>query len=132
MYQTGVKDSFAARHRLVGDFGRETIEHAHGYTVEWTISVEDLDESGFGFDIDLMAATLNTISRELDGSMLNELAYFRARQPSVEHLARHIAERAVLLLEEAGCALSRCTRHRIQIWESESAWAAYEQETLGS
>ena len=136
MYHTGIRDRFSASHVLIGDFGPDEAErHHHDYMVEWQVSLDALDTNGFGVDIDVMVAELRALAVELDGSHLNDLAFFRydgggrPRQPSVEHLAHHMNERLASMLAAASgdgtVKQGRLRESRIQLWESETAWAGH-------
>ena len=136
MYHTGIRDRFSASHVLIGDFGPEEAErHHHDYVVEWQVSLDALDINGFGVDIDLMVAELRSLAAELDGSHLNDLPFFRddgggrPRQPSVEYLAQHMNECLTARLAAAGGdgadGLARLRESRIQLWESDTAWAGH-------
>ena len=87
MYYTGIRAGFSATHTLHGVGVDEHERHAHTYRVDWIVSVADLDELGFGVDIDLLTAQLQLLARQLDGAHLNQLAFFvndgAPQQPSV-------------------------------------------------
>ena len=132
MYHTGIRDRFSASHILIGDFGSsEAEQHQHDYVPEWALAIDKLDGNGFGVDIDLLTAELRRISGALDGSHLNDLGYFRddgagrPRQPSVENLAEHINTMLLEALRRAGADVGRITESRIQLWESDTAWAGH-------
>jgi len=127
MYRTGIKDTFRAYHKLIGDFGDETIPHEHTYEVEWIVSVGEVDENGFGVDIDLMTETLSAVLSGVDGVFLNDLPYFADRQPSVENSACYILETLFRTLSESGFDPETVAESEIKIWESETAWASYVQ-----
>ena len=136
MFHTGIRDRFSASHVLIGDFGPEEAErHHHDYVVEWRVSLAALDANGFGVDIDLMGDELRALAAELDGSHLNDVPFFRddgagrPRQPSVEHLAMHMNQRLTARLAAAGAdGPGRLRESRIQLWESDTAWAGHSLE----
>ena len=133
MFHTGIAARFSARHHLIGPVGEaeEHAEHAHDYRVEWRVSVQDLDDNGFGVDIDRLEAVLGEVTTELDGAYLNELDAFTGIQPSVENLARYISTRTWNGLERAGADVARIIATEIRIWEHDDAWAAYVREIGG-
>lgn len=125
MYRTGIKDTFRANHKLIGDFGDETVPHEHTYEVEWIVSLQAIDENGFGVDIDLMTETLSAVLRSLDGVFLNDLPYFTDRQASLENTACYILETLFKVLAKSGFDSGNVSKSEIKIWESESAWASF-------
>jgi 6-pyruvoyl-tetrahydropterin synthase len=127
MYKTGIKDTFRARHKLIGDFGDETVPHEHTYELEWIVSVRTLDENGFGVDIDLMTETLTGLLDDLNGAYLNELPYFNNRQTSVENTACYVLETLFEKLLRSGFDTKAVAESEIKIWESETAWASFEK-----
>jgi 6-pyruvoyl-tetrahydropterin synthase len=68
-----------------------------------------------------MAATMGSIQ----GKLLNDLEFFRDRQPSVENMARFVHRRLFDALEGRGYPLFTILQSEIKIWESETAWASY-------
>ena len=125
MYQVGIKNSFKARHFLVGDFAEESLPHEHEYQVEWTCSTNVLDENGFSVDIALMEEELQRLVDGIRGSLLNDLDFFKDRQVSVENMAHYIHTTLVEALEKRSCSLESIFEFQVKIWESDTAWAAY-------
>ena len=125
MFQVGIKNRFRAGHFLRGDFGEETRPHEHDYVLEWICSTVALDENGFSVDIALMEELLAAVADSIQGKLLNDLEFFRDRQPSVENMARFIHRRLSDALEGRGYPLPTILQSEIKIWESETAWASY-------
>lgn len=125
MFQAGVSRPLRARHFLVGDFGDESVPHAHPYQVELISSSEELDENGFSTDIAAMEAALEETIAEIDDVLLNDLPYFRNRQPSLEHLAVYLVETVREKLAERAAAPTLPLE--IRIWENEHAWAGFRE-----
>lgn len=125
MFTTGVIRAFTARHALSGDFGPESVEHTHRYRVELICRTEELDGNGFGIDIALLERILAEELGIIDDRFLNALEFFRDRQPSLENLAVYLAERFVSRLSDTQ-GRGRVRRLEVRLWESDTAWAAYE------
>jgi 6-pyruvoyltetrahydropterin/6-carboxytetrahydropterin synthase len=125
MYEVGVKSRFQARHFLRGDFAEESSPHEHDYELAWVCVAEGLDENGFAVDIALLRELLEAQVKSVRGLLLNDLEFFRGRQPSVENMARFFHERLMAALRERGGAASRVVRAELRIWESPEAWASY-------
>jgi len=125
MYQVGVRSRFQARHFLRGDFAEESSPHEHDYEVEWVCATGDLDANGFSLDIALLEELLAEQSRLLRGVLLNDLEFFRDRQPSVENMARFLHARLLAALQAGGAAVRRIRSAELRIWEAPQAWASY-------
>lgn len=119
MFATGIQHNLRARHYLRGNFGEEARPHSHPYRVELICRTPDLDANGFSTDIDLLESALASTLGQIDDVLLNELPYFRERQPSLENLCRYIFDS----LKEALAPTAR--EIEIRIWESATAWASY-------
>lgn len=123
MYSAGVERSLTARHFLKGDFGDESVPHAHPYRVELICSNSKLDKNGFSTNIAVIEEELEKALKAIDDRLLNDLPYFKEQQPSLENLCR-------FLHEELAKALSTYTEPVpeelcIRIWESPVAWASF-------
>ncbi|HUX12650.1 MAG TPA: 6-carboxytetrahydropterin synthase [Spirochaetia bacterium] len=130
MFRTGVLRSFNARHALRGEFGTETLPHTHPYQVEWICESPVLDRNGFSVDISRMEKTMESVLQAIDGRLLNDLDYFRNRQPSLENLAVYLhleLERAFSL---SGAFRDQIGTTEVRIWESATAWASYSSRTV--
>jgi 6-pyruvoyltetrahydropterin/6-carboxytetrahydropterin synthase len=125
MYKVGIKNTFRARHFLVGDFGEETLPHEHEYVVEWTCATHVLDEHGFSVNIAVMEEELHKLIDTIEGKLLNDLEFFKDRQVSVENMAQYIHTSLVENLSRTDFALESVVEYQVKIWESETAWAAY-------
>lgn len=122
MFHTGVKRRFTARHFLRGDFGPESEPHSHPYEVEWVCGVRGLDENGFGVDIAAMEDAMEDTLGRIDDRLLNDIEFFRTRQPSLENLAVYLE--AKLSDRVSGLGVIPAS-NSVQIWESDTAWARY-------
>jgi 6-pyruvoyltetrahydropterin/6-carboxytetrahydropterin synthase len=125
VYQVGIKGRFQARHFLRGDFAEESSPHEHAYELEWVCATDGLDPNGFAVDIALLEQLLEAEVGAVRGVLLNELEFFRERQPSVENMARFFHARLMEALRGRGDAASRVVRAELRIWESPQAWASY-------
>jgi len=125
MYRTGIKAVCRARHFLIGDFGDETVPHEHEYRIEWICTVFELDEFGFGVNIDVLNEKLAEVTRSIDGKLLNDIPFFKGKQTSIENTAHYICDNLHELLQQEGYPLYTMRQWEIVIWESDDAWASY-------
>ncbi|CAG0936161.1 6-pyruvoyltetrahydropterin/6-carboxytetrahydropterin synthase [Thermoflexales bacterium] len=123
MYTTAVKRDFVAQHYLIGgDWGAENEPHSHHYQVEVQLMGETLDAHGYLVDIVEITGALDELVGQLRDQTLNALPQFAGRNPSIEHLARLFCQSFTQRLQAANLS-----RVRVQIWENDIAWSAYEQ-----
>lgn len=126
MYTTAVKRDFVAQHFLIGgDWGAENLKHSHHYQVEVQLSGKTLDKHGFMADIVDITRALEEQCASLRDQTLNDLPEFAGLNPSIEHLARIFCHAFVKRIHAANLA-----RVRVQIWENEIAWSAYESQLV--
>lgn len=125
MFSTGVTRKLNARHYLVGDFGDESVPHAHPYEVELTCRSKELDANGFSTDIAAMEEALETCIGRIDDLLLNDLPAFEEKQPSLENLAIYLV--SDIRSELAASGGEPMEPLEIRIWESPMAWAAYRE-----
>jgi 6-pyruvoyltetrahydropterin/6-carboxytetrahydropterin synthase len=122
MYTVTVRREFIAQHFLtVPNPGPEGDLHSHAFTLELSLSGPDLNEFGYLVDIDRVNAAIDEVVARYRDATLNDLPEFDGENPSVEHFARHVADR---FAEDAD--LSTPERLEVRLWEDDTAWASYE------
>jgi 6-pyruvoyltetrahydropterin/6-carboxytetrahydropterin synthase len=122
MYTTAVKRDFVAQHFLFGgDWGAENFKHSHHYQVEVQLMGESLDQHGYLVDIVDITNALDALASYFRDKLLNDLPEFAGLNPSIEHLSRIFYE-----LFAKRIHAPNISRLRVQIWENEIAWSAYE------
>jgi len=126
MFATGIQQNLQARHYLQGDFGEESQPHSHPYRVELICRTSKLDANGFSTDIDFLESSLRSILTEIDNVLLNDLPYFKDRQPSLENLCVYIFEKMLFMSRSAVEQVADLPQEiEIRIWESATAWASF-------
>jgi 6-pyruvoyltetrahydropterin/6-carboxytetrahydropterin synthase len=122
MYTLGVRRDFIARHFLIGgDWGAENYPNSHHYILELQLEGMELDQHGYLCDIVDVEKHLNEIVGIYNEQMLNERPEFADLNPSIEHFARILATS----LNERIDA-ENISKLKVVLWETESAWAAYQ------
>jgi 6-pyruvoyltetrahydropterin/6-carboxytetrahydropterin synthase len=124
MYTLGVRRDFIARHYLIGgDWGAENFPNSHHYVLELQLEGKELDQHGYLVDIVDIEKHLDEIVNYYKDQMLNEKPEFTSLNPSIENFARILAttfsERIIT---------TSITALKVNLWENESAWAAYRVE----
>jgi 6-pyruvoyl-tetrahydropterin synthase len=125
MYKTGVKAACRVRHQLIGDFGDETIPHEHEYLVEWICTVSELDEYGFGVNIDILNEKMAEALSGIDGKMLNHIPFFEGKQTSIENTAHYLSNALAEMLKQENYPLHSMRQWEVIVRESEDAWASF-------
>jgi len=124
MYTVAVERSFVAQHFLVGgDWGPENLLHSHPYRVEVQLQGATLDDHGYLVDIVDIEFNLDDIVAYFRDRTLNELPEFHGLNPSIEHFSRIFCQ----MLRQR-LAAPNLQALRVKIWETDIAWAAYQEE----
>lgn len=79
-----------------------------------------LKNSGLLIDFRILKNRLDKVLDRLDHTSLNQVSFFKKRNPTSENIARYIFD----MLKKDGIK-----PHRVSVWESESSCAAYFGET---
>jgi 6-pyruvoyltetrahydropterin/6-carboxytetrahydropterin synthase len=119
MYELTVSCHFDAAHSLRGYPGECYRLHGHTWTVEATVSAEELDELGIVYDFKLLKADLNSVLERYDHLPLNDVEPFTEISPTAENLARVIYERLAETIAPAVHLVE------VAVWESPVAKLTY-------
>jgi 6-pyruvoyltetrahydropterin/6-carboxytetrahydropterin synthase len=122
MYEVTVKKTFSAAHRIHDIGGKCEALHGHNFLVEVSVAAESLDEEGLLIDFRILKKWTEEVLEQLDHKFLNELDYFKKRNPSSEQIARYLYDRIDERARKEKAHLSRVT-----VWESENSCATYSQ-----
>lgn len=122
MYTLSVQRNFVAQHFLIGgDWGAENFKHSHHYILAVQLHGHTLDQHGYLVDIVAVEHALNAIVAHFRDQTLNDLPEFAGLNPSIEHFCRIVWQAFT-----ARVKAPNLTHVRVQIWENDIAWAAYE------
>jgi 6-pyruvoyltetrahydropterin/6-carboxytetrahydropterin synthase len=88
--------------------------------LELELGGTELDEHGYLVDIVQVESVLRDLRTSYADRLLNDLAEFDGLNPSVEHFARIICERAARQLPAPNL-----TAIGVRLWENEAASASY-------
>lgn len=120
MYTLCLIKDFIANHYLIGgDWGPENSPHAHHYKLEVRLSSAELDDSGYLVDLVEVESHLDGILAKYRDCMLNDLHYFKGKNPSLELFCRLIWE------DFAGSLRTQVDIIDIRLWENDFAWAQW-------
>ena len=118
--------SFAAAHAIRGHTGGCQNLHGHNYRVRVHLRARQLDELGMVLDF----ADLKTIMQEVlgpfDHRVINEVPPFDQRNTTAELLAEYVFGEVGRRLPGSGKPRRRIEVTRVEVWENDTACAAYE------
>ncbi len=120
MYEVAIRKRFAAAHQLKGYGGKCENLHGHNWIVEVGVEGTELDEVGLLLDFKILKNHVDDLLEEFDHKFLNDHEWFKARNPSSEHLCRYLHEQISARIDTPGLTVSF-----VRVWESDDAAATY-------
>ena len=123
MYELKVVSRFAAAHNLRNFYGKCEDLHGHNWLVEVYVTSHELDEAELVMDFGVIKKHLAEVLDLLDHKHLNEIEFFKSRNPSSENIARFIYEGLAPKIEQAAKGSVRLSK--VSAWESENSCATY-------
>ena len=120
MYELKVLTRFAAAHQLTMVGTKCENMHGHNWKIEVHVTGEKLDKAGVLVDFGVIKKHVAEIMAMLDHKYLNELDYFKQKQPSSENIAYLVATELQQRINSSAVRVSRVTA-----WESDDAGATY-------
>ncbi len=118
MYSIKVESSFSSAHNLRGYHGKCESLHGHNWRIGVVAAREKLDKIGMALDFKFLKAKLNQVLEKLDHKYLNNLAYFKKKNPTSENIAKFIYDS---LKPEVKSLIS------VTVWESDTSSSTYEK-----
>jgi 6-pyruvoyltetrahydropterin/6-carboxytetrahydropterin synthase len=114
------EQDFAAAHFLRQYHGGCEQLHGHNYIVRLHMGCDELDSDGMVADFCRLRDVLREVLGRFDHKLINDVPPFDALNPTVEHLARYIAEECAAQLDDARVRVTSC-----EIWETARNCAMY-------
>ena len=122
MYEIWVRSSFSGAHHLRDYGGKCEDLHGHNWVVEVLIKCEGLNEIGLGVDFVEVKKKLSEVMEKLDHKDLNNLPFFKEKNPSAENIAGFIYSELKNKIKGPGINLSK-----VLVKESENTGVSYSQ-----
>ena len=116
MYEIKVKDEFSGAHNLKNYKGKCEELHGHNWRVEVTVQSRILNTHGMVIDFKDLKDKLKKVLSTVDHKYLNNMPYFKKKNPTSENIARFIHGK--LSREING-------KIRVDVWETESCRASF-------
>ena len=118
---------FAAAHQIRGHRGGCENLHGHSYRVRVWVRASALDALGMVVDFADLKAAMEEVVGPFDHAFLNEVPPFDERKPTAELLAQHVFGELRRRLDD-----ERVRVARVEVWESDTAGAVYEEDAAAS
>jgi len=119
LFTVTIQTSFRARHQLTISGGQAEPLHEHNWIVRSAVSAEKLDESGLVVDFHWLEAKIEEVVSFLNGTRLEDVAFFGDVNASAENVAKYIYDKFEPLLPE------RVELQYVEVSESPDCWAKY-------
>jgi 6-pyruvoyltetrahydropterin/6-carboxytetrahydropterin synthase len=118
--------SFAAAHAIRGHTRGCQNLHGHNYRVRVHLRARRLDELGMVLDFADLKAIMEEILGPFDHRVINEVPPFDRRNTTAELLAEYVFDEVGKRLPESAGRRRRIEVTRVEVWENDTACAAYE------
>jgi 6-pyruvoyltetrahydropterin/6-carboxytetrahydropterin synthase len=119
-YVVSKEQDFAAAHFLRQYHGKCEQLHGHNYIVRVHVGCDELDAEGMVVDFCRLRDVMREVLGRFDHQLLNDIAPFDALNPTLEHLARYIAEEVAAQIDDSRARVTAC-----ELWETARNCATY-------
>ncbi|MBN1353271.1 MAG: 6-carboxytetrahydropterin synthase QueD [Candidatus Omnitrophica bacterium] len=128
MYEIKVTDEFSGAHNLRNYKGKCEALHGHNWKIEVSVCSDTLDKNGMIMDFKELKNKLTGVLDGLDHKYLNDLSYFKKKNPTSENIAAFIHRKLSERLSYSGsCAGGSASRKiSVSVWETSASCASYE------
>lgn len=124
MFYLSVESDFSSAHQLRGYQGKCENLHGHNWKVKATAKAEILDNIGLAIDFKVLKKHLKEVLNILDHQLLNNLEYFKTKNPSAENISVFIYQK----LEEKLQAHENSEIYSVEVWESDKSSVLFKKE----
>ncbi len=119
MFIVTIKEKFSSAHFLREYKGKCENLHGHNYLVEISILSEQLNNDEMVIDFTELKILLKEIINELDHRLINEIEFFKIRNPTSENIAYYIYCEIKKKLD------SKLKIGKVRVWETDQQYAEY-------
>jgi len=121
MYKLIVEKSFSAAHNLRDYEGDCALMHGHNWKVQVIVNSDELNDSGFAIDFNLLDKIIQDVIARFDHTYINDIAPFDRLNPTAENLAR-------IIYQDTKGRLPHAVRlQEVKLWETESYSVSYRE-----
>jgi 6-pyruvoyltetrahydropterin/6-carboxytetrahydropterin synthase len=114
------EQDFAAAHFLRQYHGQCEQLHGHNYIVRVHAGCDELDADGMVVDFLALRDAMREVLGRFDHKLINDIPPFDQLNPTVENLARYIAEEVAVRIDDARARIIAC-----EVWETQRNCATY-------
>ncbi len=114
------EQDFAAAHFLRQYHGQCEQLHGHNYIVRVHVGCDELGAEGMVVDFCRLRDAMRAVLGRFDHKLLNDVPPFDTLNPTVEHLARYVAEEVAAQIDDPRARVIAC-----EIWETARNCATY-------
>lgn len=125
MFELSIIVNFEAAHNIVGYQGKCQRLHGHNWKVKVTVAGSKLDELGMVIDFRDLKSEVNKIIEKLDHYYLNELAQFKALNPTAENIAKYLFDE---LSQSTALKQKEVSVKSMTVWEAANSAIKYSAE----
>jgi 6-pyruvoyltetrahydropterin/6-carboxytetrahydropterin synthase len=122
-YEISTEGTFSAAHFLEGYEGDCARLHGHNWRVRVAVRTEDNTPTGFTFDFRRLKSLLQSVIKQLDHCVLNDLPAFGGKNPTAETIAEWCYFEMVRMIDDKAVEVVR-----VEVWESLHNCATYLKE----
>ncbi len=122
-YEISTEGTFSAAHFLEGYEGDCARLHGHNWRVRVAVRAEENKPAGLTYDFRHLRSLIEQVIQPLDHSVLNELPFFKAKNPTAETIAEWCYGEMASRLEDDAVEVIR-----VEVWESLLNCATYVKE----
>jgi len=123
-YEVSTEISFSAAHFIAGYEGNCAKMHGHNWKVRVTLRSGGPDRlPGLTYDFRKLKDLLGEVAAILDHTVLNELPFFKVKNPTAEAIAEWFYWEVAGRLEDCNVSVAR-----VDVWESPVNCATYFKE----
>lgn len=120
MFEISVRGDISSAHFIKGHQGKCKNLHGHAWKIEVTLLSDQLNELGMVADFSVLKGRLQDILAPLDHGCLNELPYFKEKNPTTENIAQYI-------YENFKDAVEPIEVKQVCVWESDTSRIVYSE-----
>jgi 6-pyruvoyltetrahydropterin/6-carboxytetrahydropterin synthase len=114
------EQDYSAAHYLRECHGMCERLHGHNYRCRIHVGANELDTEGMVVDFADIKEALQKVIKRFDHQLLNEVKPFDEVNPTLEHVAQHIAEEVARVIDSERRRVFAC-----ELWETERNVAIY-------
>jgi 6-pyruvoyltetrahydropterin/6-carboxytetrahydropterin synthase len=114
------EQDFSAAHFLREYHGKCEQLHGHNYRVQVSVGCDELDAEGLVVDFAVLKDAMQAVIGRFDHQLLNDVPPFDKLNPTLELLARHIAEEVARRIDDDRVRVTAC-----RLWETDRNCAHY-------